>query len=97
MRSIDPAHPGTIIRALYITPPKINIRKVAIGLCVSPSILNRLLNGENTVSPKMALRLAKCFKRSPESWLAMQDQYDLWHVKKRVDLKSVKKLDVSLA
>jgi len=43
------------------------------------------------------LRLSKALGRSPESWLAMQDQYDLWHARKTVNLKQVKKLDVSPA
>ncbi|MCG8436297.1 MAG: HigA family addiction module antitoxin, partial [Gammaproteobacteria bacterium] len=72
-------------------------RKVAEGLAVSPSTLNRLLNGESNISPEMALRLSKALGRSPESWLAMQDQYDLWHAKRRVDLKKVRKLKVFAA
>jgi plasmid maintenance system antidote protein VapI len=39
----------------------------------------------------MALRLSKALGRTPESWLAMQHQYDLWHAKREIDLKSVKK------
>jgi len=45
----------------------------------------------------MALRLSKALGRSPESWLAMQDQYDLWHARQRVDLKQIRKLNVSAA
>jgi plasmid maintenance system antidote protein VapI len=45
----------------------------------------------------MALRLSKALGRSPESWLAMQDQYDLWHARKTVNLKRVKKVSVSAA
>ena len=36
------------------------------------------MNGETNVSPEMALRLSKTLGRLPESWLAMQDQYNLW-------------------
>ena len=93
----NPPHPGEFIREIYITPYAISVRKVAEGLGVSPSTLNRLLNGESNVSPEMALRLSKALGRSPESWLAMQDRYDLWHARKRVDLKEVKKVDVSPA
>ena len=46
---------------------------------------------------EMALRLSKVLGRSPESWLAMQDQYDLWHAEKRVDLRGMKKLVLSAA
>lgn len=93
----NPPHPGEFIRDVYITPFDISVRKVAESLGVSASTLNRLLNGESNVSPEMALRLSKALGRSPESWLAMQDQYDLWHARKRVDLKRVRKLDVSAA
>jgi len=92
-----PPHPGEFIREIYISPFGLSIRKVAGNLDVSPSTLNRLLNGETNISPEMALRLSKALGRSPESWLAMQDQYDLWHAKKNVNLKQVRKLKLSAA
>jgi len=91
----NPPHPGEFIREVYIAPFQISVRKVAENLDVSASTLNRLLNGENNVSPEMALRLSKTLGRSPESWLAMQDQYDLWHARQSLDLKQVRKLNVS--
>ena len=93
----NPPHPGEFIREVFIAPYQISVRKVAESLGVSASTLNRLLNGENNVSPQMALRLSKTLGRSPESWLAMQDQYDLWHARQSVDLKQVRKLNVSAA
>ena len=93
----NPPHPGEFIREVYITPFQISVRKVAESLGVSASTLKRLLNGENNVSPEMALRLSKTLGRSPESWLAMQDQYDLWHARQSVDLKQVRKLNVTAA
>jgi len=93
----NPPHPGEFIREVYLAPFDISVRKVAENLQVSASTLSRLLNGESNVSPEMALRLSKTLGRSPESWLAMQDQYDLWYARKRVNLKEVRKLDVSAA
>jgi len=93
----NPPHPGEFIREVYILPFKISSRSVADTLGVSPSTFNRLLNGESNISPEMALRLSKALGRSPESWLAMQDQYDLWIAKKNVDLREVKKLKLSAA
>jgi len=93
----NPPHPGEFIREVYITPFDISVRKVAESLDVSPSTLTRLLNGDSNVSPEMALRLSKAFGRSPESWLAMQDQYDLWHARKNVNLNGVKKVSMSAA
>jgi len=93
----NPPHPGEFIREVYITPFELSVRKVAEGLSVSPSTLSRLLNGGSNISPEMALRLSKALGRSPESWLAMQDHYDLWHARKKVSLKQVKKLKLSAA
>ena len=93
----NPPHPGEFIREVYITPFKLSVRKVAKNLSVAPSTLTRLLNGESNISPEMALRLSKALGRSPESWLAMQDQHDLWHARKRISLKKVKKLKLSAA
>jgi antitoxin HigA-1 len=35
--------------------------------------------------------------RTPESWLALQHNHDLWRARKRVNLRKVKKLDVDAA
>ena len=93
----NPPHPGEFIRDVYITPFSLSVRRVAENLRVSPSTLNRLLNGESNISPEMALRLSKALGRSPESWLAMQNQYDLWHARKNINLRQVKKLKLSAA
>jgi len=93
----NPPHPGEFIREVYIEPFGISVRKVAESLHVSASTLNRLLNGESNVSPEMALRLSKALGRSPESWLAMQDQYDLWHARKNLDLRKIRKLKLDAA
>lgn len=37
----------------------------------------------------MALRLSKALGRSPESWLLMQNSYDLWQANKKLDLSKV--------
>jgi len=97
MALYNPPHPGEFIREIYIQPFNLTVRSVAETLNVSPSTFNRLLNGESNLSPEMALRLSKALGRSPESWLAMQDQYDLWLAKKTVNLSEVKKLKLSAA
>ena len=56
------------------------------------ALLKLLVQGKRHRSPEMALRLAKTFGRSPESWLALQDHYDLWQAKQRVNLDAVEKL-----
>lgn len=93
----NPPHPGEFIRSVYLEELGVSVRKVAESLDVSPSTFTRLLNGDSNVSPEMALRLSKTLGRSPESWLAMQDSFNLWHARKEVDLRGVRKLKAGAA
>jgi plasmid maintenance system antidote protein VapI len=45
----------------------------------------------------MALRLSKALGRSPESWLAMQNNHDLWQAKQRLKLDHVGKVRLTAA
>lgn len=91
----DPPHPGEFIIQIYLEPNHISGRELAAKLGVAASTLNRVLNGTSNLSPEMALRLSKALGRSPESWLAMQYNYDLWHAKQRVDLGGVSKVELT--
>ena len=89
----NPPHPGAFIQEIYLAPSNRSGRELALNLGVAASTLNRLLLGHSGVSPEMALRLSKTLGRSPESWLAMQDQYDLWQARQTLDLGNVREMD----
>ena len=88
----NPPHPGEFIRETYIEPFDMSIRSLAKNLGVAASTLARVVAERSAVSPEMALRLSKALGRSPESWLAMQDNYDLWQAKKSANLSKVRKI-----
>ena len=88
----NPLHPGEFIREIYLEPFGLSIRSLADSLGVAASTLARIVNAQSAVSPEMALRLSRALGRSPESWLAMQHNYDLWHAKKTADLSTVRKV-----
>ena len=93
----NPPHPGEFITDIYLEPHGISGRELAEKLDVAASTLSRILKGTSRVTPEMALRLAKAVGRSPESWLAMQDAYDLWIARQHVDLHRVGKLKLAAA
>lgn len=93
----NPPHPGEFIAEVYLEPFGVSARQLAARLGVAPSTLTRVLSGANRVSPEMALRLSKTLGRSAESWLAMQDNHDLWHARQRLDLDRVERLDLASA
>lgn len=93
----NPPHPGEFIIGAYLEPNNISGRELAIKLDVAPSTLSRILKGLSRVTPEMALRLSMALGRSPESWLAMQDNYDLWMARQNVNLNRVAKLKLQAA
>jgi len=95
MRMHNPPHPGEFIRQVYLEPFGLSHREVASKLGVATSTFNRVVRGKSQVSPEMAIRLSKTLGRSPESWLAMQTHFDLWHAKRKVDLRKVQQIRLS--
>lgn len=88
----NPPHPGEFIREVYIEPNNMTGRQLAAKLDVSPSTLNRILQGRSNISPEMALRLTKALGRSPESWLLLQVNYSLWQARQSINLDAVQKV-----
>ena len=93
----NPPHPGEFIQATYMEPYDLSCRFLAERLNVAASTLNRILKKQSGISPEMALRLSKALGRSPESWLAMQDAYDLWQAKRNIKLTNVQKVKLDAA
>ena len=97
MAMYNPPHPGEFIAQTYLEPFDISARSLAESLGVAASTLNRIINGQSGISPEMALRLSKAIGRSPESWLAMQHNYDLWAAKEVTDLSDVETISFDAA
>ena len=88
----NPPHPGEIIRELCVEALNLTVTKAADSLGVTRKTFSMLLNGKSGVSPEMALRLSKVFGRTPEGWLRLQLQYDLWKAKQKVDIDRLERI-----
>ncbi len=75
----QPTHPGNILKEDYLKPLSITIQDMAFILGVSRKTLSKIINGNGAVTPDMALRLSRAFDTTPELWLNLQKNYDLWH------------------
>jgi antitoxin HigA-1 len=78
-----PAHPGEILRELYLEPMSVRITQAAEALGVSRKHVSAIVNGRASVTPDMAMRLAAAFSTEPEFWVNLQAQYDLWDVRRK--------------
>ena len=95
MSMYNPPHPGEFIREVYLEHLGISYRTVAAKLKVVPSSFNQLIKGQSNISSEMALRLSKTLGRSPESWLIMQNNYNLWQARQTINLDEVEELAVA--
>src|SRR5579864_5877862 len=73
-----PAHPGEILDELYIKPLQLNLQKLADRLCIARNTLFKIRTGEASITPSIALSLAEAFDTTPQLWLNLQQNYDLW-------------------
>jgi antitoxin HigA-1 len=79
-----PTHPGGIIKRQYLDPLGLTVSDLALALGVSRKTLSKIVNERGAVTPEMALRLSKAFSTTPEMWLNLQQNYDLWYVRSHV-------------
>ncbi len=79
-----PAHPGEVLKGLYLDPMNKSITHAAEDLGVSRRTLSMLVNGHLGVSAEMALSLSKALGTTPESWLNIQQSFDLWEARQKI-------------
>jgi addiction module HigA family antidote len=89
-RGLPPTHPGEILKGLYIEPLGITVTVAASRLGVTRKALSELLNGHSGVSAQMALRLSVAFNTTPDLWLGLQQDYELWKAKTKMGKLGIK-------
>jgi addiction module HigA family antidote len=78
-RKRPPVHPGRILKNHHLTPLSISISVLARILGVSRKTISKIINERGAITPDMALRLSRAFDTTPNLWLGLQEEYDLWH------------------
>ena len=74
----NPTHPGAILKEDFLLPLGLTQVEVAKALKTSFRTVNEILNEKRSISPDMALRLARYFGTSPDVWIGLQADYDLY-------------------
>jgi len=82
-RKRKPTHPGEVLREDVIKPLGLTVTEAAKRLGVTRKTLSELINCKSSMSPEMAVRIGKATKTSPDSWLYMQAQLDLWYASQK--------------
>ncbi len=78
----NPPHPGRIVKEDCLEPLGLTVTEGAKILGVTRQALNNVVNGKSGISAEMAIRLAKAFGSTAETWFRMQASYDLAQARK---------------
>ncbi|MBF0239652.1 MAG: HigA family addiction module antidote protein [SAR324 cluster bacterium] len=73
-----PTHPGYIIKEDYLIPLNMTITEMASIIGVSRKTLSKIINENGAITPDMALRLSQALDTTPDLWLNLQKNFDLW-------------------
>ncbi|HHH72437.1 MAG TPA: addiction module antidote protein, HigA family [Sulfuricurvum sp.] len=78
-----PTHPGEILREEFLVP--LNLTQSALAKAIHSSFrsVNELVNEKRGITPEMALKLGKFFHTTPQLWLNLQNEYDLYKTLKK--------------
>ncbi|MDD3013669.1 MAG: HigA family addiction module antitoxin [Candidatus Gastranaerophilales bacterium] len=71
-------HPGIILKEEFAKPLELTQERMAKDLKIGIKTLSELYNEKRGISPLMALKLANYFGTTPEFWMNLQSQYDLY-------------------
>ena len=82
-RMFNPPHPGEVLKD-GVMVDGVTVTGLAKQLGVTRVALSRVLNAHAGISADMAIKLARVFGGSAESWLYMQANYDLWQAERRI-------------
>lgn len=84
MANRKPTHPGIVLLEDIIKPLSLSITDAAKMLGVSRKTLSEFVNEKTSLSPDMAIRIAKATNTSPESWMSMQQKLTLWEAEQHL-------------
>jgi antitoxin HigA-1 len=96
-RLVRPVHPGEMLREDFLPDYELSVKELAGALNVSRQTVNELIREKRSVSPEMAIRLARLFGNSPQFWLNAQLEVDLWDTSIRLKNKIDKILPLRTA
>jgi addiction module HigA family antidote len=73
-----PTPPGEILRHEFLEPLGMSQQQLADAIGVTRVRINEIILGKRSITPDTAFRLAQFFHTTPEFWLGLQMDVDMW-------------------
>jgi len=74
-----PTPPGEMLLEEFLRPAKLTQSAAAERMGIPLNRLNEIIRGRRAITADSAIRLGRLFKMSPEFWMGLQADWDLWH------------------
>ena len=75
----QPTHPGEIIRYEYLDELNMTQQQLADSIGITRVRINEIILGKRSITPDTAFRLSKLFNTTPEFWIGLQTNFDMWN------------------
>ena len=95
----QPTHPGEIIRYEYLDELNMTQQQLADSIGITRVRINEIILGKRSITPDTAFRLAKFFNTTPEFWIGLQTNFDMWNTlqKRKKEYETIKPLKGEVA
>ncbi len=84
MTRLEPVHPGEVLKHDFMEPFALSSNALAKAIGVTPARINEIVRGRRGITAETALRLARYFRTDAQSWMNLQDRYELAVAETRV-------------
>jgi addiction module HigA family antidote len=80
-----PTSPGEVLQQEFLVPLGITQVELARRMRMTVQTVNQLIKGKRNITAQTALLLARELKTTPEFWMNLQNQVDLWHARAQLE------------
>ena len=77
MTRLNPVHPGEILKHEFMEPFSLSSNRLAKHIGVTPARINEIVRARRGITAETALRLAQYFNSDAQSWMNLQQHYEL--------------------
>jgi antitoxin HigA-1 len=92
-RQRPPTHPGQMLLEEFLKPLGVSHSALAARLGISFPRMNEIIRGKRSVTPDTALRLSRVVGMSPDFWLGLQQDWNLWHASRSKGAAAIDRLE----
>lgn len=86
-----PTHPGEILLHEFMEPMKLTQSQLAKHLKLTQPKISALIKGKIAVTPRTAVLLGKAFVTTPEFWMNLQKNVELWDaMQEKINIRPIR-------